>query len=117
MLRYETEAFNAPRASIIQLCYTSRYVNCEPVQVPFTSSSCYLYFLVLKSRKATHFRTGYNYLRATSTKATAINSHSVLFVFVVQSLLCVVTVTNATQLLSKKACSSLEFHHMPVRHK
>jgi len=32
-----------------------------------------LYFLVLKSGKATHFRMGYNYLCATSTKTTAIN--------------------------------------------
>ena len=58
-----------------------------------------LYFFVLNSIKVTHFRTGYNYLRATSTKTTAINRHGVPSVFMVQSLLSVLT--DATQLLTE----------------
>ena len=105
------------QCTIIQLSYTSTNVKCELVQVSFTSSSCYFVVFWYSSPQANDFRTGYNYLRATSTKTTAINSHSVPSIFSVQSLFSVITVMNATQLLSKKACSSLEFHHMAVRHK
>ena len=60
-----------------------------------------LYFFLYSSPQANDFRTGYNYLCAMSTKTTAINNHSVPSIFTVQSLLSVIMVTNATQLLSK----------------
>jgi len=55
VLRCETEAFNAPCASIIQLSYTSKDANCEPVQVPFTSSSCYFVLPCAQVRKGNTF--------------------------------------------------------------
>ena len=116
VLCYEIEGFNVPCGSIIQLCYTSTNVKCEH-QVPFTSSSYYfvLFFCTRVHKQMILGRdTIISVLWAQKLLLLII---TVCHLFLQCNLYCLSSWSRMLLNCWVKACSSLEFHHMAVRHK